>query len=78
MPLVSYIPWCSYFSRLQSITHAPCLYYGTFNAEFVIFLLMVDDFSIGCKLEETYTNLCDILDKNTFIAIWHDEALQRH
>jgi hypothetical protein len=25
---------------------------------------MVDDFSIACKLEETYTKLCDIVDKN--------------
>jgi hypothetical protein len=48
----------------KNTTHAPCLYYGTFNAEFVIFLRMVDDLSIGCKLEETYTKLCNILDKN--------------
>jgi hypothetical protein len=48
----------------KNTTHAPCLYYGTFNAEFVIFLRMVDDFSIVCKLEETYTKMCDILDKN--------------
>jgi hypothetical protein len=25
---------------------------------------MVDDFSIVCKLEETYTKLCDLLDLN--------------
>jgi hypothetical protein len=25
---------------------------------------MVDDFSIACKLEETYTKLCDLLDLN--------------
>jgi hypothetical protein len=50
--------------EFKNTTHAPCLYYGTFNAEFVIFLQMVDDFSIGCKLEETYTKMYDILDKN--------------
>jgi hypothetical protein len=33
--------------NFKNTTHAPCLYYGTFNAEFIIFLLMVDDFSIG-------------------------------
>jgi hypothetical protein len=25
---------------------------------------MVGDFSISCQLEETYTKLCDLLDKN--------------
>jgi hypothetical protein len=50
--------------EFKNTTHAPCLYYGTFNAEFVIFLRMVDDFSIACKLEETYTKLCDLLDLN--------------
>jgi hypothetical protein len=43
--------------EFKKTTHAPCLYYGTFNTEFVIFLRMVDDFYIACKLEETYTKL---------------------
>jgi hypothetical protein len=50
--------------EFKNTTHAPCLYYGTFNAEFVIFLQMVDDFSIACKLEETYTKLYELLDLN--------------
>jgi hypothetical protein len=50
--------------EFKNTTHAPCLYYGTFNVEFVIFLRMVDYFSIACKLEETYTKLCDLLDLN--------------
>jgi hypothetical protein len=43
---------------------ATCLYHGTFNGEFVLFLRMVDDFSIACRLEEIYTKLCDLLNKN--------------
>jgi hypothetical protein len=50
--------------EFKNTTHAHCLYYGTFNTEFAIFLRMVDDFSIACKLEETYTKLCDLLDLN--------------
>jgi hypothetical protein len=50
--------------EFKNTTHAPCLYYGTFNAEFVIFLRMVDGFSIACNLDETYTKLCDLLDLN--------------
>jgi hypothetical protein len=47
----------------KNTTHAPCLYHGIFNDEFVIFLCMVDDLSIACTLEETYSKLCDLLDK---------------
>jgi hypothetical protein len=42
--------------------HMPNACIMAFNA--FIFLRMVDDFSIGCKLEETYTKLCEILDNN--------------
>jgi hypothetical protein len=44
-------------------THAPCLYQGTFNNEYVLFLRQVDDFSVGCRSESTYIKLCDALDK---------------
>jgi hypothetical protein len=50
--------------EFKNTTHGRSLYYGTFNAEFVIFLRMVDDFSIACTLEETHTKLCDLLDLN--------------
>jgi hypothetical protein len=43
--------------EFNNTTHAPCLYYGTFNTRYVIFLQIVDDFSIACKLENTYTNM---------------------
>jgi hypothetical protein len=35
-----------------------------FNAEFVLFICMVEDFSIACKHEKRYSKLCDLLDKN--------------
>jgi hypothetical protein len=45
-------------------THAPCLYQGTFNNEYVLFLRQVDDFDVGCRSESTYIKLCDALDKH--------------
>jgi hypothetical protein len=33
----------------KSTTHAPCLSYGCVNEELIIFLRMVDDFSIAYK-----------------------------
>jgi hypothetical protein len=45
-------------------THAPCLYQGAFNNEYVLFLGQVDDFSVGCRSESTYITLCDALDKH--------------
>jgi hypothetical protein len=45
-------------------THAPCLYQGTFNNEYVLFLRQVDDFAVGCRSESTYIKLCDALDKH--------------
>jgi hypothetical protein len=50
--------------NFKNTTHAPCLNHGIFNGEFVLFLRMVDDFSIACKLEETRSKLCDLLGKN--------------
>jgi hypothetical protein len=44
-------------------THAPCLYQGTFETEYVLFLLQVDDFSVACSYESTYIALCDTLYK---------------
>jgi hypothetical protein len=70
--------------KFKNITHALCLYHGIFHDEFVLFLRMVDDFSIACKLEETYSKLCDLLDKNWQVPMSrygmmkHDEALQWH
>jgi hypothetical protein len=45
-------------------THAPCLYQGTFNNEYVLFLRQIDDFAVGCRSESTYIKLCDALDKH--------------
>jgi hypothetical protein len=50
--------------KLKSTPHALYLYHGTFNNEFVLFLHIVDDFSIVCVLEEMYILLCDKLDLN--------------
>jgi hypothetical protein len=50
--------------EFKDTTHAPFLYYGTFNTEFFIFLRMVVDFSIACELEETHTKMYDLLDLN--------------
>jgi hypothetical protein len=49
---------------LNNTTHAPCLYHITLNDEFVLFLRLVNDFSIALRLEKTYTKLCDLLEKN--------------
>jgi hypothetical protein len=46
------------------MTPAPCLYHGTFNIKFILFLRIVDDFSIACALEEMYILICDKLDLN--------------
>jgi hypothetical protein len=48
----------------KNTIHAPYLYHGIFNYEFVILLRMANDFSIACKIEETYSKICDLLDKN--------------
>jgi hypothetical protein len=53
-------PWL----KFKNTTHAQCFYHGTFNGEFVLLLRMVDDFFIACKLEEMYSKLCDLLDKD--------------
>jgi hypothetical protein len=45
-------------------THAPCLYQGTFNNEYVLFLRQVDDFAVGCRSESPYIKFCDALDKH--------------
>jgi hypothetical protein len=37
--------------KFKNTTLALCLYHGTFNGKFVLFLHMVDDFPIACKLE---------------------------
>jgi hypothetical protein len=50
--------------KFKATPCAPCLYHGTFNNEFILFLRIVDDFSILCALEETYILLCDKLDLN--------------
>jgi hypothetical protein len=50
--------------KFKNTTHTPCVYHGIFNDECVLFLCMVEDFSIACKLEEMYSKLCDLLDKN--------------
>jgi hypothetical protein len=50
--------------KFKVTIHAPCLYHGTFNNDFILFLRIVDDFSIACALEETYILLCDKLDLN--------------
>jgi hypothetical protein len=50
--------------KFKNTMHALCVYHGTFNDEFVLFLRLVNNFSIGSRLEETYTKLCDMLDKN--------------
>jgi hypothetical protein len=44
--------------KFKNTTYAPSLYQGTFNDEFVLFLRMVNDFSIMRQLEDTYTKLC--------------------
>jgi hypothetical protein len=43
--------------KINSTTHAPCLYHSIFNDEFVLFLRMEDDFSIACNLKEMYSKL---------------------
>jgi hypothetical protein len=50
-------------------THAPCLYQGTFNNKYVLFLRQVDDFTVGCRSESTYIKLCDALDKHWQVPI---------
>jgi hypothetical protein len=55
--------------KFKNTMHAPCLYHGDFNDEFFLFLRTVDDFSIVCQLEDTYTKLCDLLDKNWKVSM---------
>jgi hypothetical protein len=55
--------------KFKNTPHAPCLYHGNFNGEFVLFLHMVDFLPIECKLEEMYSKLCDLLDKNWQVPI---------
>jgi hypothetical protein len=50
--------------KFKKATHALRLYHVTFNGECVLFLHMVDDFFIACKLEKTYSKLCELLEKN--------------
>jgi hypothetical protein len=45
-------------------THAPCLYQGTFETEYVLFLRHVDDFSVACRYESTHISLCDNIYKH--------------
>jgi hypothetical protein len=45
-------------------THDQCLYQGTFNNKYVLFLRQVDDLAVGCRSESTYIKLCDALDKH--------------
>jgi hypothetical protein len=37
--------------KFKATTHAPCLYYSTFNNKFVLLFCIVDDFSIACACE---------------------------
>jgi hypothetical protein len=55
----------------KSTTHTPCLSYGYVNEELVIFLRMVDDFSIACKQRRTYEILCDKLDAHWCLPMTH-------
>jgi hypothetical protein len=50
--------------KFKNTTHALYLYHDIFNAEFVLLLRMVDAFLISCKLEDTYSKRCDLLNKN--------------
>jgi hypothetical protein len=55
--------------KFKATTRAPCLYHGTFNNEFVLFLRIIDDFAMACALEETYILLCDELALNWPVPI---------
>jgi hypothetical protein len=50
--------------KFTPTTHAPCLYQGTFETEYVLFLRQVDDFYVSCRYDSTYIALCDALDKH--------------
>jgi hypothetical protein len=50
--------------KFTPTTHAPCLYQGTFETDYILFLRQVDDFSVACRYESTYITLCDALDKH--------------
>jgi hypothetical protein len=50
--------------KFTPTTHAPCLYQGTFETEYVLYLRQVDDFSVAFRYESTYIALCDALDKH--------------
>jgi hypothetical protein len=50
-------------------SHAPCLYQGTFEMEYALFLRQVDTFSVAFRYEATYIALCDTLDKHLKVPI---------
>jgi hypothetical protein len=52
-------------------THAPCLYQGTFETDYVLFLRQIDDFSVACWYESTYIALCDAFDKHWTVPMTH-------
>jgi hypothetical protein len=57
--------------KFKPTTHAQCLYQGTFEMEYVLFLRQVDDFSVACRYKSTYIALCDALDKHWQVSMTH-------
>ena len=54
---------------LTPTTHAPYLYSGLVDAEPILFLRQVDDFSIACTHVATYDRVCDLLDEELAVPI---------
>lgn len=64
--------------KLKSTTHEPCLYYGQFNGQDILFLRQVDDFAVAAPTESIATQVIEEIDKYMSIKIKDLGLLQRY